>query len=112
RKEIQPVHVDAALDQWVRVQSALYAAIWRARTAGEQRILRALATEPQLMITSAHALARFRLGPKSSVHKSAVRLVGDEHLMTMPAGGYAFDDPFFKRWIEIEVLPGLGLSQE
>jgi hypothetical protein len=110
RDQIQPSHVIQAMDQWVRVQSALYAAVWRARTATEQRILRALATEPALAITSAAALSRFRLGPKSTVQKSTVRLVDDEHLVSIPDGGYAFDDPFFRRWIELEVLPDLGLT--
>ena len=55
-------------------------------------------------------IARFRLGPKSTVQKKAVRLVEDEHLVATPEGAYAFDDPFFRRWIEIEVLPDLGLT--
>lgn len=108
--QIEPEHVVQAMGPWVRVQSALYAAVWRARTVPEQKILRTLVTELSLALTSAEALARYPLGPKSTVQLSAVRLVDDEHLVRLPTGGYAFDDPFFRRWIELEVLPDLGLA--
>ena len=108
--ERQVVNVVRAMDEWVRIQSALYAAIWRERSVTEQRVLRALAAEPSLPITSADALSRYRLGPKSTVQAGAVRLLEDEHLVVLPGGRYGFDDPFFRRWIELEVLPDLGLA--
>lgn len=104
--------VRRALDQWVQVQGALYAAIWRERSPLEQRILRALAVQPQVALTSAEALRRHRLGPKSSVQSAATRLVDEEYLVAMESGGYAFDDPFFRRWLELYVLPQLGLEPE
>src|SRR5690606_29931099 len=110
RELVEPDHVAQAMDQWVEVQKAIYAALWRARTVVEQKILRSLAAEPSLALTSAAALSRYRLGPKSTVQITAVRLVEDELLVALPGGGYTFDDPFFRRWIELEVLPHLGLT--
>lgn len=110
REFVEPDHVAQAMDQWVEVQKAIYAALWRARTVVEQKILRSLAAEPSLALTSAAALSRYRLGPKSTVQITAVRLVEDELLVALPGGGYTFDDPFFRRWIELEVLQHLGLT--
>lgn len=109
-ERVEPEHVDRARDQWVRVQEALYAAQWRGHGAVAQRILRALVQEPSLPLTSADALARYSLGPKSTVAGAAARLAEEEVLITLPGGGYGFDDPFFKRWIEVYVLAELGLS--
>jgi hypothetical protein len=106
---VMPPHVDAARDQSIRVQDALYAAQWRSLNPASQRILRALAQERDLQLTSADALGRFRLGPKSTVNSTAQRLVEDEILTVREEGGYTFDDPFFRRWVEMRVLPGLGL---
>ena len=100
---VSPSHVDAALDQSIRVQSALYASQWRGLAATAQRILRALVAEPDVQLTSADALARFHLGPKSTVSSTAQRLVETEVLTALEGGGYGFDDPFFRRWIETRV---------
>src|SRR5690606_23626723 len=64
---VLPEHVDAARDQMIRVQDALYAAQWRSLNPVSQRILRALAQDPELLPTSSEALSRHRLGPKSTV---------------------------------------------
>lgn len=106
---VGPGDVARALDQWVAVQGALYAAIWRERTATEQRILRALAAEPHLALTSAAALQRYSLGPKSTVQAAATRLVDEEYLVTVESGGYTFDDPFFHHWLTRHVLADMGL---
>src|SRR5690606_15462868 len=71
RELVEPDHVAQAMDQWVEVQKAIYAALWRARTVVEQKILRSLAAEPSLALTSAAALSRYRLGPKSTVQITA-----------------------------------------
>ena len=106
---VGPDRIDAARDQMIRVQDALYAAQWRSLSPVSQRLLRALAQEPDLMPTSADALARYRLGPKSTVGQTLQRLVSDELLVIRIEGGYGFDDPFLRRWIELRVFPGLGL---
>jgi hypothetical protein len=105
---VDTLAVARALDQWIEVQSALYAAIWRERSPTEQRVLRALAIEPRLALTSADALQRYQLGPKSTVQATAARLVAEEYLVSLDAGGYGFDDPFFHRWLELHVLLDLG----
>lgn len=107
---VGPADVARAMDQWVNVQAALYAAIWRERSPTEQRILRALVVDPRLALTSADALRRYKLGPKSTVQSAATRLVDEEHLVTLETGGYGFDDPFFRRWLELHVLPDLGFG--
>lgn len=107
-ERVTPEHVDRARDQWVRVQEALYAAQWRGLGQTAQRILRALVQEPALLLTSADALGRYSLGPKSTVASAASRLAEDEVLIPLHEGGYGFDDPFFKRWVEIYVLEGMG----
>jgi hypothetical protein len=104
--------VGRALESWVGVQNALYAAIWRERPPVQQRLLRALAAEPTLSPTSATALARYALGPKSSAHLALTRLIQDEHVVALEAGGYAFDDPFFRRWVELHALPDLQVPAE
>jgi hypothetical protein len=108
---VGPRDVARALDQWVAVQGALYAAIWRERSPTEQRVLRALAVEPGLALTSADALQRYGLGPKSTVQAAATRLVDEEYLVTPESGGYAFDDPFFHRWLVRHALSDLGYRE-
>lgn len=106
---VGPEQIDMARDQMIRVQDALYAAQWRSLTPVAQRILRALAQEPELTPTGANALARYRLGPKSTVGQTLQRLVADELLVAPADAGYSFDDPFLRRWIELRVFPDLGL---
>jgi hypothetical protein len=49
-----------------------------------------------------------QLGPKSTVQSANTRLVESEYLVERPKGGYDFDDPLFRRWIELNVLRDLG----
>jgi len=37
-------------------------------------------------------------------------LVEEEHLNRLDEGGYAFDDPFFRRWVQLNALPDIGLQ--
>jgi hypothetical protein len=37
------------------------------------------------------------------------RLLDAEHLTRLASGWYAFDDPFFRRWVQVYGLPDLGL---
>jgi hypothetical protein len=100
--------VRQARDRLVDVQAALYSAIWRERSAVEQRIMRAVLLEPNVALTSTPALKRYQLGPKSTVQQAIGRLVEGEYLVALPGVGYAFDDPFFRHWIARHVLPDLG----
>jgi hypothetical protein len=100
---------EAALDRLVREEGALFDALWRTLANQDQRILRALAAEPSLSITSAAALDAYRLGPKSTAASGLARLVDREVLARDGAGAYTFDDPFFRRWVEVTAVPDLGL---
>jgi hypothetical protein len=101
--------VDAALERLVRESGALFSAQWRSRQTADQRILRALAAEPGVALLSAEALHRYRLGPKSTVSSALARLVEQEVLARDDAGRYAYDDPFFRRWVQVNALGDLGL---
>lgn len=100
---------EAALDRLVREQGALYDSLWRTLQTVDQRILRALAAEPGLPITRAETMSRFRLGAKSTVSSALSRLVEREVIARSEAGSYTFDDPFFRRWVELNALADLGL---
>lgn len=101
--------VEAAMEKLVREEGALFATLWRARAAADQRVLRALAAEPRIEPTGAEALQQYRLGPKSTVASVLSRLVDQEVLSRDDAGRYTFDDPFFRRWVQINTLSDLGL---
>lgn len=98
-----------AMDSIVRDAGALFAALWRERPPVEQRLLRALAADAALEPTSAEALRTYRLGPKSTVASALPRLLQQEVLDRTEAGRYEFDDPFFRRWIQLHALGDLGL---
>jgi hypothetical protein len=103
-------HADPAraMDAYIASTTALHERQWRGCTDREQRILRALAADPGLAPTSAAARERFHLGAPSTVAKALGALVGAE-LLARQGGRYQFDDPFFRRWVELNALPDLGL---
>lgn len=100
--------MDAGLERLVREAGALFSAQWRSRQTADQRILRALAAEPDLALLGVEALDRYRLGPKSTVSSALARLVEQEVLARDDAGRYAFDDPFFRRWVQVNALGTLA----
>jgi hypothetical protein len=101
--------VEAAMEGLVDEQGALFAAQWRMLATPDQRILRALAAEPEVALQSSGALQRYHLGPKSTVSSALSRLVENEVLARDDAGRYAFDDPFLRRWVQRHTLADLGL---
>lgn len=101
--------VEVAMETLVQEQGALFSALWRGLQATDQRVLRALAAEPDLAIQGADALQRYRLGPKSTVASALARMVDNEVLAREDGGRYGFDDPFFRRWIQRFALADLGL---
>jgi hypothetical protein len=90
----------------VTEQGALLAKLWSSLTQPSQRVLRAVAAQPGAELTAAETIARYALGPKSTVYATARRLVDDEIL----ADAMTFDDPFFRRWVERHALPDIGLA--
>jgi hypothetical protein len=107
--QVDEVLVEAAMETLVKEQGALFSALWRGLQPTDQRVLRAVAAEPNLALQSADTLQRYRLGPKSSVSTSLARMVDNEVLTRDDVGRYAFDDPFFRRWVQVFALADLGL---
>lgn len=100
---------EAAMETLVKEQGALFSALWRGLQPTDQRVLRAIAAEPDLALQSTDTLQRYRLGPKSSVFSALARMVDNEVLARDDGGRYAFDDPFFRRWVQVFALADLGL---
>ena len=97
--------VSAALDTLVREQAALHRRVWADCSRTAQLLLSVLATEPDVRFLAEETLRRHRLGAKTTVQRTLRGLVERELLVVRPRrGGYAFDDPFFRRWIELEVV--------
>lgn len=73
------------------------------RTA--QLLLSVLTIEPDVRFLAEETLRRHQLGAKTTVQRTLRGLVERELLVVRPQrGGYAFDDPFFRRWIELEAV--------
>jgi hypothetical protein len=102
--------VDGAFDRLVLDQGELYRVLWANLDVREQSVLRAFAADPSVQITAAETARRFTLGPKSSVHNAVERLVQTEYLTRLNGGQYAFDDPFFRRWVQQFGLPDIGMK--
>jgi len=100
--------VQEAFERTVREQGALFDLLWSRLDAREQGVLRAFAANEAVQITSAETIRRFRLGPKSSVYSTVERLVEAEHLARRGTGRYAFDDPYFRRYVQVCALPDIG----
>jgi hypothetical protein len=102
----EPDGVRRAFDRLVTEQGALLAKLWSSLSHPAQRVLRAVGAQPGAELTAAETIARYGLGPKSTVYATARRLVDDEVL----AEGMTFDDPYFRRWVERHALPDIGLA--
>lgn len=107
---VMPGDPEAAMEAIVEEQAELYRAIFVKLTDRQQAVLRVIAAEPDVQITAAATLQAYGLGPKSSVQSAVEALVADEHLTGLREGGYGFDEPFFRRWVEIHALPDIGIQ--
>jgi len=97
--------VSAALDTLVGEQAALHRRVWADCSRTAQLLLSVLTIEPDVRFLAEETLRRHRLGAKTTVQRTLRGLVERELLVVRPQrGGYAFDDPFFRRWIELEVV--------
>ena len=100
-----------ALEALVREQSALYQREWDRLKRGPRRILEVVAAIPDLRhLLGDETLKAYRIGAKSTVQSALQQLVEDE-LLVRAAGegaGYAFDDPFFRRWVQVNAAANLG----
>lgn len=105
--------VDQAFDDVMVEQETLLAAIWTGLTAHQQNVLRAVAANRD-GLTTADSLRLFGLPSTGSATNTAVALVEAGHLLKPAASrtGYTFDNPFFRRWVELNTLADVGLLPE
>lgn len=94
-----------ARDALVATADALYLRLWEQGTDRERRVLRALAGDPGLEPTSSAARERYGLGAPSSVAKALSVLVARE-VLAREGLRYVFDDPFFRRWVQLSGATG------
>jgi hypothetical protein len=102
-----------AMETLVREQASLHQRQWDGLTETGRAVLLALAAEPDARLLATETLVAYRLGSKSTVASTLETLVEREVLVRhapAAAARYGFDDPFFRRWVEVNVLPDLGRS--
>ena len=92
----------------VREQDALHQRAWRACSDLERRVLLLIAANPAVQPTAARTLEAHKLGPKTSVSRTVNQLITQEVLVVAGRGAHHFDDPFFRRWIELNAFVDIG----
>ena len=107
-RRVSPGAAALGMEQVVLEQAELFRTIFVGLNARQQSVLRAFATDSEVRIMSSTAAHWFGLGPKSSVQSSVKSLVALEHLTRQESGRYAFDDPFFLRWVQVNTLADIG----
>ncbi len=97
----------SSFDDLVRETSAPYEQSWQQLTQREQRILRLLASRPAVALSSERVRHDHSLGAASSV---TVALAGlrKKGILCEADRTPAFDDPFFRRWVELGTADDLG----
>ena len=106
RGSYDPEDPRRALDEIVRADEAAFHTLWNGRTALQQNVLRAVASGEQAL-HAAETRERYALGPSSSV-TVAVRALLDREILDRDEREIAFDNPFFRRWVEAMPLEDLG----
>jgi hypothetical protein len=91
----------------VDARHELFLAMWDALPPGQQNVLRALSAGEESPFTE-DVGERFGLGPSGSVASALDRLL-QRDLVVRGGGGYRFDSPFFRRWVERAALPDSGV---
>ncbi len=101
----------SAMEALVVEQGALHQRQWDRLTDVARAVLLALATRPNVQLLAATTLATFALGAKSTVASAIDELVAREILVraTGDVSTYDFDDPFFRRWVQVNVSANSGM---
>ncbi len=99
-----------AMEALVVEQGALHQRQWERLTEVTKTVLLTVATQPDVQLLAARTLATFALGPKSTVSSALEELTEREILVRRAGetGAYDFDDPFFRRWVQVNVAPASG----
>jgi len=92
----------------VRQRRPMYEADWKAFTALQQNVLRAMTTTRR-GFTTAETRRKYALGDSSRVSK-ALAALEDRDVILNDGGGHVFDDPFFRSWIIRAALSDVGVS--
>jgi len=103
-----PEDVVETMDLLVVEQAALHQKLWLRLHDVALKVLLLLATDPKAEVTGAGTLSKHNLGPKTTVHRVLKDLVEGEVLVEGVEGGFLFDDPFFRRWVQLNVLQDVG----
>jgi hypothetical protein len=100
--------VAAAMDQLVGEQESLYLREWtRLASDVDRKILALLADDAHTEIMALATMQHYKLGPKTSVHRALQRLIADE-VVVATQDAHDFDDPFFRRWVQLNALEDIG----
>lgn len=91
--------VDRAVEELIRHEAYSYAVILESLSAGQRRVLRALAEEAGGSAGSSEFAAAAGLADATSVRK-ALRILADREIVVRrPGSGWQVDDPFFAAWV-------------
>jgi len=109
RGRVEPADLERAVDVVVRAEAAVFAALWSALSPTQQNTLRAVVAAPE-QLYGAEVLHRFGLGSSAAL-AGALRALLERGVCvrTDTPTGVSVDNPFFRVWLEREVLPDAGL---
>ncbi len=101
-----------AMEALVVEQGALHQRQWDRLTDVARAVLLTLATDPNVQLLAASTLTTFALGAKSTVASAIEDLVAREILVrgVGDVRAYGFDDPFFRRWVQVNASANRGLT--
>ena len=101
--------VAVAMDDLVAEQGAHHLGTWeRFKTDIHRRILIVIAHNPKVELSATSTLNRFSLGAKTSANRILKTMIAAEHI-AKENGKHRVDDPFFKRWIELNAFREFNL---
>lgn len=108
RGAVEPADVERAVDVVVRAEAVVFNALWNGLSATQQNALRAVTAAPD-QLYAGDVLHRFGLGSSAAL-AGAVRVLVEKGICVRsdtPAG-VVVDNPFFRVWLEREVVPDTG----
>lgn len=95
---ITPAALAQGIDGLIRHEAADYAKTFEKLSAGQRRVLKALASGPPASVGSAEFATAVELADSTSVRK-ALKALGELELVVRRADTFAVDDPFFAAWL-------------
>jgi len=103
RGQVAAGDVETALDALIRAEGGVYRTLWDRLSPGQKDALRAVASRPERLYTT-EVIHRFGLGSTSGMARAVEALVSQGLLARRP-GGADVDNPFFRAWVQRELLP-------